>query len=71
MNDSASVRLFRLSPNGIECDEEGLRVGDVALLAPSSGMRTEKGFRGLSKIANSLGRTNLFVVCDPHGTARL
>ncbi len=38
MNDFSSVRFFRLSPRGIECDEEGLRVGDVALLA-----RDEKG----------------------------
>ena len=33
MNDFSSVRFFRLSPEGIECDEGGLRVGDVALLA--------------------------------------
>ena len=33
MNDFSSVRFFRLSPGGIECDEKGLRVGDVALLA--------------------------------------
>jgi len=38
MNDFSSVRFFRLSPGGIECDEGGLRVGDVALLA-----RDEKG----------------------------
>ncbi len=28
--------------------------------------QTEKGFRGLSKIAGGLGRTNLFVVYDPN-----
>jgi hypothetical protein len=33
MNDLSSVRSFRLSRGGIECDEQGLRVGDVALLA--------------------------------------
>ncbi|WP_158815010.1 Tox-REase-5 domain-containing protein [Methylocapsa sp. S129] len=33
MNDFPPIRVFRLSPGGIECDEEGLRVGDVALLA--------------------------------------
>jgi hypothetical protein len=38
MNDFSSLRFFRLSPGGIECDEGGLRVGDVALLA-----RDEKG----------------------------
>jgi len=38
MNDVASVRFFRLSPGGIECDEAGLRVGGVALLA-----RDDKG----------------------------
>jgi hypothetical protein len=34
MNDFSCVRMYRLSPGGIECDERGLRVGDVALLAP-------------------------------------
>jgi Restriction endonuclease fold toxin 5 len=38
MNDFSPVRFFRLSPGGIECDEEGLRIGDVPLLA-----RDEKG----------------------------
>ena len=38
MNDFSSVRFFRLSSGGIECDEGGLRVGDVALLA-----RDERG----------------------------
>jgi hypothetical protein len=38
MHDASSVRFFRLSPGGVECNEEGLRVGDVALLA-----RDEKG----------------------------
>ena len=33
MSDFSSVRFFRLSPGGVECDEGGLRVGDVALLA--------------------------------------
>ena len=33
MNDFASLRFFRLSRHGIECDEDGLRVGGVALLA--------------------------------------
>lgn len=33
MNHIANLRLFRLSPDGIECDANGLRVGDVALLA--------------------------------------
>jgi hypothetical protein len=36
--DLSSVRFFRLSPGGMECDEGGLRIGDVALLA-----RNEKG----------------------------
>ena len=27
-----AVRLFRLSSGGVECDEDGLRVGDVDLL---------------------------------------
>jgi hypothetical protein len=38
MNDLSTVRVFRLSPGGIECDGRGLRVGGVALLA-----RDEKG----------------------------
>jgi hypothetical protein len=38
LNDFSSVRFFRLSSGGIECDEGGLRVGDVALLT-----RDEKG----------------------------
>jgi len=38
MNDFSSVRFFRLSAEGVECDEQGRRVGDVALLA-----RDEKG----------------------------
>lgn len=38
MNDFSSARFFRLSPGGIDCDEAGLRVGGVALLA-----RDEKG----------------------------
>lgn len=33
MNAFPLGRFFRLSPRGIECDEDGLRVGDVALLA--------------------------------------
>ena len=33
MNDFASLGFFRLSRGGIECDEDGLRVGGVALLA--------------------------------------
>jgi hypothetical protein len=28
--------------------------------------QTEKGYRGLSKIAGRLTATNLFVVCDPN-----
>ena len=32
MNELSPIRFFRLSPGGIECDEGGLRVGDVALL---------------------------------------
>jgi Restriction endonuclease fold toxin 5 len=32
MLDLPSVRTFRLSRGGIECDEQGLRVGDLALL---------------------------------------
>jgi len=27
------VRFFRFSPGGVECDKDGLRLGDVALLA--------------------------------------
>jgi hypothetical protein len=38
MLDLPSVRTFRLSRGGIECDEQGLRVGDLALLA-----RDERG----------------------------
>jgi Restriction endonuclease fold toxin 5 len=33
MLDLPSVRTFRLSRGGVECDEQGLRVGDLALLA--------------------------------------
>jgi hypothetical protein len=33
MNDFSSVRFFRLSPGRVQCDDGGLRVGDVALLA--------------------------------------
>jgi hypothetical protein len=33
MLDLPSVRTFRLTRGGIECDEQGLRVGDLALLA--------------------------------------
>ena len=32
MHDLPTVRSFRLSRGGIECDEQGLRVGDRALL---------------------------------------
>jgi hypothetical protein len=35
MNDLSTVRVFRLSPGGIECDGLGLRVGGVAPLAPN------------------------------------
>src|SRR6266851_1412853 len=38
MNDFSSFRFFRFSREGVECDERGLRVGDVALLA-----QNEKG----------------------------
>ena len=38
MDDFSPVRFFRFSPGGVECDEEGLRIGDVALLA-----RDDKG----------------------------
>ncbi len=33
VNHFPVVRFFRLSPGGVECDKEGLRVGDVTLLA--------------------------------------
>jgi hypothetical protein len=33
MLDPPAVRTFRLSRGGIECDEQGLRVGGRALLA--------------------------------------
>ena len=33
MNQFPGVRFFRLFPGGIECDKDGLRVGDVTLLA--------------------------------------
>jgi hypothetical protein len=38
MSDLSSVRFFRLSSEGIGCDEAGLRVGDVSLLT-----RDDKG----------------------------
>ena len=33
MNQFPGVRFFRLFPGGVECDKDGLRVGDVTLLA--------------------------------------
>jgi hypothetical protein len=49
MNDLSSVRFFRLSPGRIECDEAGLRVGKVALLARDKrgawAARDERGLR--------------------------
>ena len=33
VNQFPGVWFFRLSPGGVECDKEGLRVSDVTLLA--------------------------------------
>ena len=60
MNDFSSARFFRLSPGGIECDEGGLRVGDVALLA-----RDERGAwaaRGERDLGDDLSRVYGFPV---------
>jgi hypothetical protein len=60
VNDLSSVRFFRLSSGGIECDEGGLRVGDVALLA-----RDEKGAwaaRDVRELGRDLSRVYGFPV---------
>ena len=54
------VRFFRLSPGGVECDKNGLRVGDVALL----GFEAKGGWtlRDDIELANDLSRIYGFPV---------
>jgi hypothetical protein len=54
------VRFFRLSPGGVECDKDGLRVGDVALL----GFEAKGGWtlRDDIELANDLSRIYGFPV---------